>query len=296
MTGRAASAHPRGAAQGGPRASRTMSPHPSVWKRRLSALLAEPTFHFFVVGALLFLAHRLIAGDPRVVVVTPGVKAEVTRRFRDTHEGQAPSAAELEKELGAWEREEALYREALRDGLDRHDATIKAVLVDRIRARAAVAIPKRAPTAAELDQWLAAHRSLYEVPRRYDYGLVTFPKAKPGAAAERDKYERDLRQGADPRNLGRPIVGGDLTDDDLKARLGPAMAARIENLPMGRWQALESPDAFLLARLGAVEGGLPDPAALRPQMTTDWAYAERQRQVDAALQVIVDRYRFEERR
>jgi hypothetical protein len=271
-----------------------MSTQPSAWKRRLSAILAEPTFHFFVLGALLFGAHRLIAGDPRLVSVTPGVKDEIARRFRDTHEGRAPTPAELDKEVQVWERDEALYREALRAGLDRHDATIRTVLVDRMRARAALALPKPTPTAAELEQWLAAHRSLYEVPRRFDYGVVTFPKSRPTSAAELDKYQRDLKQGADPRTLGRPIVGGNLTDDDLKARLGSALAPAIERLPIGRWQRLESPNAFLLARLDGVAGGLPSVDALRAQLTTDWAYAERRRQVDRAVQVLVDRYRFRE--
>ena len=272
----------------------TMSSPSPVWKRRAAAILAEPTFHFFVLGALLFVAHRLIAGDPRVVTVTPGVRAEIARRFHDTHDGRVPTPAELETEVRGWERDEALYREALRAGLDRHDATIRTVLVDRMRARAAVAIPKPTPTTAQLEAWRASHRDLYEEPRRYDYGVVAFPKSKPSSAAELDRYERDLKQGADPRTLGRPIVGGNLTDADLKARLGPATAAGIEALPVGRWQRLESPDAFLLARLDGVTGGLPPLDAVRAQLTTDWAYAERQRQVDQAVRAIVDRYRFEE--
>lgn len=265
---------------------------PSAWKRRASRFLAEPIVHFFVVGALLFAAHRLVVGDPRVVVVTPGVRAEVERRFRDSH-ARPPSPSELDDELRRWERDEALYREALRDGLDRNDATIRTVLADRVRARASLGIPKREPSAAELDGWLATHRSLYETPRRYDYGAVAFPKA---ASAEREKYARALEEGADPRTLGRPIVGGDLTAQDLKERLGGTLAAQIQSLPVGQWKRLESDKDLLLARVNAVEGGLPDADELHNRLLADWLDAEQKRADEKAVQAIVDGYRFEERK
>ena len=272
-----------------------VSSPPSASKRRTARFFAEPIFHFFVVGALLFVAHRLVVGDPRVVAVTPGVQAEVARRFRDSHE-RPPSPSELEEAVGAWKQEEALYREALRDGLDRNDATIRTVLADRVRARASVGVPQREPTAVELDRWFATHRSLYETPRRYDYGVVAFPKAETSAAPEREKYQRALKQGADPRTLGRPIVGGNLTADELKERVGPALAARIQSLPVGRGEKFESEKDLLLVWLNAVEGGLPDPDELHRRLLADWSYAEHKQAVDQAVQAIVDRYRFEERR
>jgi hypothetical protein len=294
-----------------------VSPLGSAWKRGVARLSTEPMVHFFFLGALLFLAHRLVVGDQRVIVVSAGVKADLERRFRD-RTGRPPSPVELGNDLRAWKRDEALYREALRDHLDRDDATIRTVLADRVRARAALPIPKPVPTAAELERWLATHRSLYETPRRYDYQLVAFGKfapppgpraAAPGTARaaqaaqaaqsaqeQLDRYEQALRAGADPRNLGRPIVGGDLTAEDLQGRFGPGLAARIQSLPVGRWQRLEDGDGPLLARLNAVTGGLPGADELHQRLVVDWSYAERQRAVDDAVQAIVARYHFEERR
>ncbi len=272
-----------------------VSPPPSAWKRRAARFFAEPVVHFFAVGALLFVAHRLVVGDPRVVTVTPGVKAEVERRFRDSHE-RPPTPAELEEALGAWKREEALYREALREGLDRSDATIRTVLADRVRARASVGTPQREPTAAELEHWFATHRSLYETPRRYDYGTVAFPKAEKTAAAEREKYERALKGGADPRTLGRPIVGGNLTAEELGERVGPGLAARIASLPVGRGERFENEKDLLLVWVNAIEGGLPSVDELHRRLRADWLYAEHAQATDQAVQAIIDRYRFEERR
>ena len=272
-----------------------MSSPTGAGARRRALLLAEPTVHFLVIGALLFVGHRLVAGDPRAVAVTPGLKAELARRFRDSHDGRTPSVQELAGELRAWERDEALYREALRDRLDRNDGTIRTVLADRVRARVALVVPKREPTDADLDRWLATHRSLYEVPRRYDFGTVAFPKARPSSPAELERYQRFLREGADPGTLGRPIVGGNLTAADLERRFGPALAARIEGLPVGQWQRLDDDQNLLLVRVSSVEGGLPSADQLRARLAADWSYGERTRAIDQAVQEIVDRYHFEER-
>ena len=272
-----------------------VSSPPSASKGRAARFFAEPIVHFFILGVVLFVAHRLVVGDPRVIVVTPGIRAEVARRFRDS-QARPPSPAELEEALGAWKRDEALYREALRDRLDRNDATIRTVLADRVRARASVGIPQREPTAAELEGWMATHRSLYETPRRYDYGTVAFPKAEKTAAGEREKYERALKGGADPRMLGRPIVGGTLTAEELVARVGPALAARIASLPVGRGERFENEKELLLVWVNAVEGGLPSPDELHKRLRADWLYAEHQKATDQAVQAIIDRYRVEERR
>ena len=104
------------------------------------------------------------------------------------------------------------------------------------RGRGPPQLPGANPTDAELESWLATHRSLYETPRRYDYGTVAFAKTDRAAAAERDEYERSLKGGTDPRTLGRSIIGGNLTAEQLNERVGPALAAQIESLPIGRGQ------------------------------------------------------------
>jgi hypothetical protein len=265
-----------------------------AWKRLAAMLVGEPVVRFFIIGALLFLAHRLIAGDPRIIVVSRGVTADLERRLRDQN-GRPPSASELGAAVRVWQRDEALYREALRDRLDRNDATIRAVLADRVRARAALGIAKPQPSGADLERWLATHRSLYETARRYDFGTVAFPRSRASSPVERERYQRALAQGVAPSALGRPIVGGALTAEDLGQRFGPDLAARIASLPVGQWRRLDSPDALLLVRVNAVEGGLPDADELRRRMVADWSFTEQQRAVDQAVQAIVDRYRFEVR-
>ena len=48
--------------------------------------------------------------------------------------------------------------------------------------------------------------------------------------------------------------------------------------------------------MNAVEGGLPSADELHKRLVADWLYAEHTRATDQAVQAIIDRYRFEERR
>jgi hypothetical protein len=264
------------------------------WSRVGLRLVREPLVHFFAIGALLFVVHHSVVGNPRTITVTPGLRAELTRRFQDTN-GRKPDAAELATALHQWERDEALFREALRDRLDRDDPSVRAALVDKMHARASFEVPKREPTEADLDAWLASHRSLYETPLRYDFEFVAFPKAEPTAQEQLAKFERASSAGANLAALGRPIVGGNLTVSDMNGRIEPELVARIPTLALGQWQRVETKQSLFLARVIHVEGGLPSRAELRPHLVADWTCSTRQEAVDRILQSTVDRYRFEQR-
>jgi hypothetical protein len=256
-------------------------------------LLREPVIHFLFIGALLFLGHRLVAGDPREIVVSTGLKADLERQFRDNM-GRAPTAAELAEAIDGWKRDEVLYREALREGLDRQDATVRVALAEKLRTRAAQPSAARAPTDAELDAWLASHRSRYETPLRYDFEVVAFPRSDPAAEEQRSTYRHALAGGADPRTLGRPIVGGNLTRDSLSDKFGPAVSEGICSAPLATWRALESEDSLLLVRVNQRSGGLPSREAIRETLTIDWVAARKKQAVDDFVESLLAQYRFKE--
>jgi hypothetical protein len=257
-------------------------------------LWREPTLHFLLLGVGLFLAHRLVVGDPRVIVVTRGLRADLERRWRDEN-GRRPTAEELAAALDRWKRDEALYREALREHLDRDDPTVRIVLADKLRNRAVEEMPKAEPTDQELDRFLAQHRDAYEIPLHYDFELVPFAKTEAAAEKLRSTYASALAGGAKPATLGRPILSGSLTRDDLAGRYGAAMAAALCALPVGSWQGLENQDGWWLARVNRVEGGLPSRDEIRPRLVSDWGKARRQEAIERMVRAVLGRYRIEER-
>jgi hypothetical protein len=264
------------------------------WSRGASRLFSEPTIHFFILGALLFLVHRLVAGDPRVIVVSGGLRADLARRLRD-QTGRRPTPAEMEAALDGWKRDEALYRQALQERLDRNDATVRTVLADKMRARAVQEMPKHAPTDAELEWLLSQRRENYQTPLRYDFDSVAFAKKEAPAETRRSSIQRALAEGGQAAKLGHPVVSGTLAREDLAKTFGPALAESICNLPIGKWQPLESPESLLLVRLNKIEGGLPPWDVLRARLTSDWESLMKQRAVDGLVQAVLERYRFEER-
>lgn len=266
------------------------SPDPGPLRR----LLREPLLHFFLIGASLFAVQRWVHGDGRTIIVTPGLRAELRRHFRDLN-GREPERAELTKALTQWEHDEALFREALREHLERDDSAVRVALIDEMHARAALEVTRREPTQAELDAWLAAHRSNYESPLRYEFELIEFAKSEHAPQVELERVAAALEQGANAALLGRSVLGGNLTEPELKARLEPEVAGAIPALVIGKWQRLESTAKLSLVRVSHVEGGLPSAEVLRPQLVVDWAFDERQRAVERVLQRTVDRYRFEQR-
>jgi hypothetical protein len=264
------------------------------WKRRALRVLTEPTILFFAIGALLFAIHRLVAGDTRSIVVDEAIKADLSRRFRD-HNARPPLPNEMQNAVREWKRDEALYREALKDGLHLDDSTIRAALADRIRARTALEIPEPEPSEAQIERWWSTHPDLYTTPLRYEYQYVEFDAASPSAAKELDHYEAALREGVEAAKLGRPIAGGKLGADDLLDRLGPELSELIRSLPPGAWRRTELPGKLLLVRVVTVEGGVSSLNDVRERVIADYKFAQRQLAIDRALQKIVDRYRFEER-
>lgn len=257
-------------------------------------MLREPALHFFVLGALLFGAHHLVAGEPRTILVTPGVKADLTRRFRDDT-GRQPTPAEQARALREWQRDEALFRQALAEKLDQNDRTIRAILIDKLRARAVQQVPGREPTERELADWLKSHQSLYETPKRYALEWLSFTKGRASATEERAANEERLKSGVDARSLGRPHFGARLTVEEVKERLGAELSLQVATLPLGQWHESENADELLLVRVDQVEGGLPPAEELRPRVVLDCAAALREQQAQKDLDELVAQYRFQER-
>ena len=264
-----------------------------AWRRKAARLLREPAIHFFAIAALVFLVHRLVVGDERTIVISLALRNDLVRRFQDQL-GKRPTDADIATALERWKLDEALYREALRDGLDREDPAIRTLLINKIREREALQSPVRAPSSADLEQWLAEHRDLYDVPLVYEHEYVVFPKTDPAAEQQRAKYERALKGGATPATLGLRSVAANVRRERIEQEFGPELAQRICSLPIGEWQPLENQSSLILVRMIRIEGGLPSPEVLHERLVADWRAQMQAKAVERAARGIEARYRFKE--
>jgi hypothetical protein len=261
---------------------------------KASRLLREPTLHFFILAAGALLAHRLVVGDPHTIELTPALKADLVRRCHDQL-GRPPTSTEADACVASWKVDEALYREALRRGLDRDDPTVRTQLVKTLRERLMLQTRLPEPTEAELQRFLARHRSDYETPLIYEHEFVAFPKREPGAERERAKSLRSLAAGATPASLGLRSTAANVNRERIEQEFGPEVAAQVQHLPMGQWQELETGDRLLLVRMIRIQGGLAPPAVLHQQLVAGFQAEMAQRALEQSTEATTRRYRFEER-
>ncbi len=261
---------------------------------KLERLLREPTIHFFVLAAALLGAQRIVQGDQRTIVMTPALEADLRRRYQDQI-GRPPTTAEADAFLSSWKTDEALYREALHEGIDRQDPTVRNVLIGKMRERALLQTRIPEPTEAELQQYLDKHRDQFETPLIYEHEFVTFPTSDPGAATQRAKYEPQLHAGATPASLGLRSTVANVTRERIEQEFGPQVAAQITHLPRGEWHELETSDRLLLVKLIDVNGGLAPPELLHAQLAAAVKSEKEQAAVAQAVRAIAARYRFEEK-
>lgn len=271
-----------------------MLQNPGTWKRRTTRLLSDPITRFFSLGAIIFVAHRWFIDDPHTIEIGHGLRADLQRQFQDRM-GEAPNPTETEGTLRSWKLDEALYREALRINLDRDDAAIRALLIDKLRAQIALESWIPEPTDADLDQWLAQHQDLYETQTLYEHEYIVFARNEDSAAQRRATAEHALRAGASPSQLGLRSVAAKISRERIEQDFGTDLANQICSLPLREWQALDGPASLLLVHMMDVTGGLPSREKLHTRLTADWQSAMRQRVVERESQAILARYRFEER-
>ncbi|HEX2674415.1 MAG TPA: peptidylprolyl isomerase [Polyangiaceae bacterium] len=265
------------------------SAKPSAFLR----LLREPTLHFFAIAAAALLIQRARTGDVQTIALTPALKADLLRRYQDQM-GRAPTAADTDAIVANWKSEEVLYREALREKLDRDDPTLRNLLVGKMRERLLLQKQLREPSEAELQQFLEQHRADYEIPMLYEHEYVVFPKQLPGAEQQRAEYERKLVAGATPASLGLRSTVANVNRERIEQEFGPAVADQIRSLPTGQWRELETNDRWLLVKLNGTQGGLAAPALLHQQLLAGWKGMQAQQVVEQATQAVMQRYRFEE--
>lgn len=265
------------------RSDRDTSPHPRWWR--------EPTVHFFVIAGLALLGHRLVVGAPRTIQLTAALRADLLRRYGDQL-NRAPTTAEAEAFIAAWKTDEALYREALSEGIDRDDPAVRQLLVAKMKERLLLRTRTPEPSEADLQRYLAEHRPDFEAPLRYEHDYVKLAKSQP--PAERERILAALRSGATPESLGLRHTAENVVSERIAQELGAAVAMAMPRLELGRWEPLEATDAWLLMRLNRVEGGLPPPEPLREQLRAAWRAERQARALVDASRGVVDRYRFVE--
>jgi len=254
---------------------------------RIRTLLGEPMLHFLLIGIALFAASQWktpVESSGRRIVITRGVVDDLVTQHVAA-KGREPSSTELNHLIESYVRDEILYREGVRLGLERDDIVVKRRVRQKIEMIAEEDAATRAPTDADLSAYLAANQARFVQPAILTFEQVFLgqPTSGPGVVhAVAVTYDR-LRSGTDPEKLGTPTLLPHRltrTPTDLVAReFGASFAAALEDVPIGEW--VGPIDSSFGAHYVRVSDRTPAVAALltdvRDHVVREWENERRQR-------------------
>jgi len=254
---------------------------------RIRTLLGEPMLHFVLIGIALFVAYRWVSpvdSAGRRIVITRGVVDDLVTQHVAAR-GREPFTTELNQLIESYVRDEILYRQGLRLGLERDDIVVKRRVRQKIEMIAEEDASTRAPTEADLLTYLTAHQARFVQPAilSFDQVFIGESRSGPGVAHVVAVTREALRKGADPEELGQPTLlphRMTRTPADLVARdFGASFAAALERVPVGEWVGpVDSSFGAHYVRVSdRTPAALAQLAAVRDHVVREWENERRQR-------------------
>ena len=254
--------------------------------------LREPLVHFLLAGAVIYLGLAWFGNpvDPASRTITLGDehRAGLALGFERTT-GRPPTDAEMDGLVERWVREEVLYREALRLGLDDGDAVVRRRLSTKMNELAGASAETASVGEETLQSWLEDH------PERFaDDGSVSFDQR---FFASEDAARQALAD-SEPRSapISLPESLASKSTREVREIFGQQFAQGLSGLdPSEDWQGpIPSGFGWHIVRLtDRKNGAVPPLAAIRDRVEADWRNATIAERREAAYRVLRDAYRVE---
>jgi hypothetical protein len=266
------------------------------WKERLATLAKQPLLQFAVLGGALFLVlgDGVDAPDDAMIVVDPALRERLSRQY-EAQLGAFPSPGEMQALVDKHVRDEMLYREALRLGLDEGDEIVRRRLVQKMEFLAESAVT---PSEEDLRAWYEDHRDEFGEPPRASITQRYFSPDRHGWDGAREFAQAAM---ADGRKRGEASPVSEefeaIDPQQAGAAFGDSdMAKAIFTAPIGEWSGpFRSGYGWHLLLVEARED--PEGSSFEDvvdQVALRWNEANRQEQLELMLKELGARYRVEE--
>ena len=130
-----------------------------MWMRRLAS---EPFARFTLLGALVFVGHRLMTrtADVPTIEVTRTKQRELVKLF-EQRQKRPPNDAERVALVRRYVEDEALFREGMRSSLVSTDPMLRAQMIARMRTTLQAELDQKPPLEADLRTYFDSHASEY---------------------------------------------------------------------------------------------------------------------------------------
>lgn len=253
----------------------------------------EPLVHFLILGAAIYaLLMSLNPGvDPssRMIRVDEEQAAQLALGFERVM-GRAPTDAELDARIDQWVREEVLFREGLRLGLDQGDAVVRQRIISKMDMSASAAAEAAEPSEELLRDYFEANIDQYAGDVRLTFDQLYFREEAQARAA---LIQGNGESRADPISL--PARLDDAARGELEARFGAVFTSAISALDESEsWQGpIRSGFGWHIVRIEQKREQSAQFEMYRERVENDWRSAEISRRKDEAYRVLSDAYTIE---
>jgi len=242
---------------------------PEGWPLR--RWLREPLLHFIFLGFLLFAAngfiarHRTVAGPSKQIDITIDDLRQMAIYYQSQW-GRPPTPEEFKGLVESKVKDEVLYREGLKIGLDKDDTIVKRRIAQKMQFLTADVAASQKSNLAVLKGWYEKHSDQFAFPKRVSFRHLFFSPDHRHARARDDAKSALARLAGQPENsklaatLADPFMFQDyyreLAPDFLAKEFGPNFAQNIGKLPTGSWAGpVESGFGWHLVFIDAVVPG-----------------------------------------
>lgn len=276
--------------------SETEKPQVSFIKR----CLREPLLHFLIAGFALFALYGGFNGttanqDPQRIEITADDIQRIEISWRARWQ-RPPTDQQLQGMLDEYVREEILYREALKLGLEKGDTIIRRRLAQKMDFLAEDVASLREPAPGVLEAWYNKHQDQYAPPPLATFHHVFFALDKRGANAQA-QAQAALR-GLTDRNSGAgdafmfESAYTEQSQDQVARIFGSKFALSLFQQPPGSWVGpVESGFGWHLVWIDTLAKP-PAPAfeTLAQQVKSDWLSEQRSESKRANFDALKARY------
>ena len=195
-------------------------------------LLREPLLWFFIIGAGLFSADNYFSGQADRVLVDERVRERLNKLWQ-VQTGNPATKDELDSLVQNWIREEVLYREALRLGLDRDDPIVRRRLVQKL-GFLVEEVEEEDDQRQAMQKYYADNIEKYSLSARYSFSQIFFNDASRSV-----DIRLKLEQGADWRSLSETSMLNESyvsrNEKEIAAIFGRAFTGYLHSLLQGQW-------------------------------------------------------------
>ncbi len=212
----------------------------------VSRLLREPLVHFLILALLIFGAYRHVGApaeaEPDRIEVTSAKIEQLAGLFAKSWQ-RAPNAEELKGLIDDFIKEEIMYREALKMGLDKDDTVIRRRLRQKMEFLADASAGLTEPTERELTEFLERNAERFLRPSQIAFEQIYFNRETRGPKLEADVESALQRLREDPAVDAAALADPSLLPPVLQVTpkteiaktFGADFANALADLAVGEW-------------------------------------------------------------